>query len=87
MTAFARTGTLPKAPPVSAPITLSDGSGCVSSTYGIGADELKKVYEALSSRFVLTKEEREVTALFAAVAALLTLFSAGLSLLWFHRLA
>jgi len=28
-----------------------------------------------------------VTALFAALAALLTLASAGLSLAWFHRLA
>ena len=51
------------------------------------ADELKTVYDALSSRFVLTKEEREVTALFAALAALLTLASAALSLAWFHRLA
>jgi Ca-activated chloride channel family protein len=51
------------------------------------ADELTKVYEALSSKFVLTEEEREVTALFAALAALLTLASAALSLAWFHRLA
>jgi Ca-activated chloride channel family protein len=51
------------------------------------ADELAKVYEALSSKFVLTKEEREVTALFAALAALLTALSAALSLAWFHRLA
>ncbi len=51
------------------------------------ADELTKVYETLSSRFVLSEEEREVTALFAALAALLTLTSAGLSLAWFHRLA
>jgi hypothetical protein len=36
---------------------------------------------------VLTKEEREVTALFAAAAALITLVSAALSLAWFHRLA
>jgi Ca-activated chloride channel family protein len=51
------------------------------------ADELTKVYEALSSKFVLTKEEREVTALFAALAALLTAISAALSLAWFNRLA
>jgi Ca-activated chloride channel family protein len=51
------------------------------------ADELTKVYEALSSKFVLTKEEREVSALFAALAALLTALSAALSLAWFHRLA
>ncbi len=51
------------------------------------ADELTKIYEALSSKFVLTKEEREVTALFAALAALLTAMSAALSLAWFNRLA
>jgi Ca-activated chloride channel family protein len=69
--------------------TLKAIAGLTRAEYfhASSADELKKVYEALSSRFVLTKEEREVTALFAAVAALLTLFSAGLSLLWFHRLA
>ena len=69
--------------------TLKAIAGLTRAEYfhASSADELKRVYEALSSRFVLTKEEREVTALFAAVAALLTLVSAGLSLLWFHRLA
>jgi Ca-activated chloride channel homolog len=50
------------------------------------ADELKKVYQALSGKFVLAKEEREVSALFIAVAAVLALLAAGLSLLWFNRL-
>jgi Ca-activated chloride channel family protein len=50
------------------------------------ADELKKVYEALSGKFVLAKEEREVSALFTAVAAILALLAAALSLLWFNRL-
>jgi Ca-activated chloride channel family protein len=69
--------------------TLKAIAGITRAEYfhAASADELKKVYEALSSRFVLTKEEREVTALFAALAAVLTLASAGLSLLWFHRLA
>ncbi len=69
--------------------TLKAIAGVTRAEYfhAASADELKRVYEALSSRFVLTKEEREVTALFAAVAAFLTLASAGLSLLWFHRLA
>jgi len=49
------------------------------------ADELKRIYEALSSKFVLAKEEREITALFAALAVLLVLASATLSLLWFNR--
>jgi Ca-activated chloride channel homolog len=50
------------------------------------ADELKKVYQALSGKFVLAKEEREVSALFTAVAAVLALLAAGLSLFWFNRL-
>jgi Ca-activated chloride channel family protein len=69
--------------------TLKTIAGITRAEYfhASSADELTKVYESLSSRFVLSKEEREVTALFAALAALLTLASAGLSLAWFHRLA
>ncbi|HEX6266225.1 MAG TPA: VWA domain-containing protein [Burkholderiales bacterium] len=69
--------------------TLKAIAGLTRAEYfhASSADELTKVYEALSSRFVLTKEEREVTALFAAAAALITLVSAALSLAWFHRLA
>ncbi len=50
------------------------------------ADELKKIYQALSSKFVLAKEEREISALAAALAALLAIAAAGLSLAWFSRL-
>lgn len=53
--------------------------------YAGTAQDLKKVYETLNSRLVLEKKDTEVTALFAAAAALLTLIGAGLSLLWFHR--
>ncbi len=69
--------------------TLKAIAGVTRAEYfhASSADELMKVYEALSSKFVLTKEEREVTALFAALAALLTAISAALSLLWFNRLA
>ncbi len=69
--------------------TLKAIAGLTRAEYfhASSADELSRVYEALSSKFVLTKEEREITALFAAAAAMLTLLSAGLSLLWFHRLA
>ncbi|HVL36532.1 MAG TPA: VWA domain-containing protein, partial [Burkholderiales bacterium] len=49
------------------------------------ADELTQVYEALSSKFVLAREEREITALFAAAAALLAVAAGGLSLAWFSR--
>ena len=54
--------------------------------HAASADELKKIYESLTSRFVLEKEEREVSALFAAIAALLTLAAGGLSLAWFNRI-
>lgn len=50
------------------------------------AAELKKVYQSLNSRFVLEKKETEVTALFSALAALLAVVSALLSLLWFNRI-
>ena len=49
--------------------------------------DLKKVYETLNSRLVFEKKQTEVTALFAAAAALLTLAAAGLSMLWFNRIA
>jgi Ca-activated chloride channel family protein len=50
------------------------------------SDELKRVYEALSSKFVLAKEEREISAFFAGLAALLTLAAGALSLVWLRRL-
>jgi Ca-activated chloride channel homolog len=49
-----------------------------------GAD-LKQVYQKLNSRFVLEKRETEISAVFAGIAALLTLLAGGLSLLWFNR--
>ena len=51
------------------------------------AVDLSKVYETLGSRLVFEKKQTEVTALFAAAAALLTLVAAGLSMLWFNRIA
>ncbi len=54
--------------------------------YAGNAAELKKVYRALNSRFVLERKETEVSALFAALAALLAIASAMLSLLWFNRI-
>ncbi|HYC46613.1 MAG TPA: VWA domain-containing protein [Burkholderiales bacterium] len=50
------------------------------------AAELKKVYEALSSKFTMEKKETEVTALVSAAAALLALVAGALSLFWFARL-
>jgi Ca-activated chloride channel homolog len=47
--------------------------------------ELKKIYDSLSAKFVLQREQTEVTSLFAAAAAALVLAAAGLSLAWFSR--
>ena len=54
--------------------------------YAGTAEDLKKVYETLSSRLTVEKKETEISALFALGAAALMLLSAGLSLLWFNRI-
>jgi Ca-activated chloride channel family protein len=54
--------------------------------YAGNAADLKKVYRTLNSRLSLEKKETEVTALFAAGAALLALASGLLSLFWFNRI-
>jgi Ca-activated chloride channel homolog len=51
------------------------------------AEDLKKVYESLSTRMVVEKKETEISALFAGLGALLALLSAGLSVWWFGRVA
>jgi Ca-activated chloride channel family protein len=53
--------------------------------YAGTAVDLKKIYQSLNSRFVLERKETEITALFAAAAALTVLLSGLLSLLWFNR--
>lgn len=55
--------------------------------YAGTADDLKKVYQALSTRLVVEKKETEVSALFAALGALLVMLAAGLSVWWFGRVA
>jgi Ca-activated chloride channel family protein len=54
--------------------------------YAGTATDLKKVYESLNARFLLEKKDMEISALFAAAAALTGLASALLSLLWFNRI-
>jgi Ca-activated chloride channel family protein len=54
--------------------------------YAGSAPDLKKIYRSLNSKFVLEKKETEITALFAAAAALAALLSALFSLLWFNRI-
>jgi Ca-activated chloride channel homolog len=49
--------------------------------------DLHQVYEELSAQFVLETEETEITAFFSGAAMLLVLLSAGLSMLWFNRIA
>lgn len=53
--------------------------------YAGTAEDLKKVYQSLSSRMVVERKETEITALFAAAGALLAVLAAGLSLWWFGR--
>ena len=55
--------------------------------YAGTAEDLNKVYESLSSRMVVETKETEITALFAALGALLAVTAAGLSLWWFGRVA
>ena len=54
--------------------------------YAGDAGDLKKVYEGLSARFSFEKKAIEITAMFAAAAAVLTILAAALSVLWFHRI-
>ena len=55
--------------------------------YAGTAADLKKVYQGLSTRLVVEKKETEVSALFAALGALLVVLAAGLSVWWFGRVA
>ena len=54
--------------------------------YAGTAQDLKKVYNTLSSKLTVEKKETEISGLFALVAAGLALVSAALSLLWFNRI-
>ena len=51
------------------------------------AEALRSVYQNLGSRVQLRQRETELTALFAAAAALVLAVGAGLSVLWFGRVA
>jgi Ca-activated chloride channel family protein len=53
--------------------------------YAGSAADLKKVYQQLNTLFVLEKKETEIGALAIAVAAVLALVAAALSVLWFNR--
>jgi Ca-activated chloride channel family protein len=53
--------------------------------YAGSANDLRKVYQVLNSKFLLEKKPMEISSLFAGAAALIAVTSALLSLLWFHR--
>ena len=53
--------------------------------YAGTAADLIKVYESLSAKLVVEKKETEISALLAALGALLAVLSAGLSVFWFGR--
>ena len=50
------------------------------------AEDLKKVYDTLNAKLVLERKETEITFVYAAVAAMLLLVGALLSLLWYNRI-
>jgi len=68
--------------------TLKGIAGITQGEYfhAASATDLKKIYEGLNVRFALERKETEVAALFAALAAVLAVASATLSLLWFNRI-
>ena len=55
--------------------------------YAGTAQDLKKVYQGLSTRLIVEKKETEITALLATIGAVLVLLAAGLSTWWFGRIA
>ena len=68
--------------------TLKGIAGITQAEYfhAASAQDLKTIYEGLNTKFALERKETEISALFAAAAALLAVASAVLSLLWFNRL-
>ena len=54
--------------------------------HAASSEELRRIYDSLTSRFVLEKRETEITAFFALAAALVVLAAAGLSLLRTNRI-
>ena len=54
--------------------------------YAGTAVDLQKIYQNLKTRIFFEQKETEITALFAAAAAVLAFLSALLSMLWFNRI-
>jgi Ca-activated chloride channel family protein len=53
--------------------------------YAGTAENLKQIYESLSSRLTVEKKETEISGLLALLAAALALLGVGLSLAWYKR--
>jgi Ca-activated chloride channel family protein len=54
--------------------------------YAGTAPDLQKIYKSLNTKLFFEQRETEVTAIFAAAAAVLALVSGSLSMLWFNRI-
>ena len=48
--------------------------------------ELKNIYQSITTQLVMERQKTEVTALLVAVAGIISVLSAGLSLYWFGRI-
>jgi Ca-activated chloride channel family protein len=68
--------------------TLRDIASLTGAEYfqAQSAGELTRIYKDLGARLVVEKKDTEITALFAAAAAVLAVLSAGFSLAWFNRI-
>ncbi len=68
--------------------TLKTISGLTRGEYyqASSAEDLQRVYQGMNARMVLQRKETEITALFAAAAAVFAVAAAGLSFAWFNRL-
>jgi Ca-activated chloride channel family protein len=47
---------------------------------------LNEVYKSLNTQLVMERQETEITAIFAALAALLTIAAGAMSLVWHSRI-
>jgi Ca-activated chloride channel family protein len=50
------------------------------------AQDLRAVYENLTTQLVFRQQRTEITAILTAIAAMLSIFAAALSLVWFNRI-
>ena len=68
--------------------TLKNIANATRATYFYAgtADDLKQVYQGLSSRLVVETKETEITGFLALAGALLAITAAGLSVWWFGRM-